>query len=198
MDKQQPKHSMVNHQGKEINASLRSNADRGQMPLEQHHHVAGGNSTSIPLSDLVRQDQAQSQYLDLIAYERLAKIQQTSQAELDTLQKLAATEEILATMKRKQSLEQELDYLRTSRSRAMAIFDRGSYLPQQGAAATIAATALATMNFNQNRALSLGSVPKSFDVVALQSALFPVVRSLSAEPQPVVGLRTPLRSSLPF
>jgi hypothetical protein len=206
MEKKQPKQLMVNnpnHQGKDINASVLSNADIMQRAFEQHQVGGAGNSASIPFSDLVRQDRAQRQYLDLIASARLARIQQTSQAELDALRKLAATEEILATMKRKRSLEQELEYLR-SRSRVMSILERGSYLPQQGAAAaaTAAAAAVATMNFNQNRQLSLVSAgrtaPESLDVLALRSALASEVRSLSAEPQPRVNLRALLGSSLPF
>ena len=207
MEKKQPKQLMVNnpnHQGKDINASVLSNADIMQRAFEQHQVGGAGRAASIPFSDLVRQDRAQRQYLDLIASARLARIQQTSQAELDALRKLAATEEILATMKRKRSLEQELEYLR-SRSRVMSILERGSYLPQQGAAAaaaTAAAAAVATMNFNQNRQLSLVSAgrtaPESLDVLALRSALASEVRSLSAEPQPGVNLRALLGSSLPF
>ena len=202
---------MVDHhnpQGKEIHASVLSNADIMQRAFQQHHHHphvggAGNAPTAIPFSDLVRQDRAQRQYLDLIASARLARIQQTSQAELDALRKLAATEEILATMKRKRTLEQELEYLR-SRSRVMAILERGTYLPQQGAAtAAAAAAAVATMNFNPNRSLSLVSagrtVPESLDVLALRSALASEVRSMSAESQSSgVNLRALLGSSLPF
>ena len=133
-------------------------------------------------NEIMRQRQPPRQHLDVAAAGSLAMYRKTSQ-ELDVVRKLVAAEEMFATIKRQQAMEQELAYLRR-RSHVLSSIETGGLNQAPG---------LGDGRRNALMSLLTGIAPASSDLGgfgfrALRAPPAPApVRSMS--PSPRVDLR---------
>lgn len=130
-------------------------------------------------NEIMRQRQPPRQHLDVAAAGSLAMYRKTSQ-ELDVVRKLVAAEEMFATIKRQQAMEQELAYLRR-RSHVLSSIETGGLNQAPG---------LGDGRRNALMSLLTGIAPASSDLGGFGFRAPPApapVRSMS--PSPRVDLR---------